>query len=58
MDDPRSAPSTPPATREGAAADEDQAWHENFWVDNFLFVFPIAMATVFAVFAAVLASQI
>ena len=39
------------------AASQDP-WHGNFWVDNFLFVFPIAMAIIFAVFIAALASQI
>ena len=44
-----------PAAQKDPAASPDP-WHQHFWVDNFLFVFPIAMAIIFAVFAAALAS--
>jgi hypothetical protein len=47
----------PPSIPVDAVASQDPR-HENFWADHFLFVFPIAMSIIFAVFAAVLASGI
>ena len=49
-------PSTAPTTAKDAPASPDP-WHGNFLGENFLFVFPIALFIIFAVFAAVLSSQ-